>query len=627
MSEIVPNFRLTAALEYAAMGWLVIPLHWPRIGPNGPTGCSCSTRADCSSIGKHPLTENGLKSASADEAIVRGWWAKWPQANVGVVTGAGSGIVVLDEDPRDGGDVSMVDLASQHGPMPVTSEVETGGGGRHLIFAHPGKPVRNSAGRVGKGIDVRGDGGYVVAPPSLHQSGQRYTWGERGHPQDTPPAAVPPWLLSMMVEPPRAAQSPTRPVDQGRKWLGEALARTNGGSRNDVGWWLACQLRDNGMSQFDAESLMLEYARRCPQPSDRPPYSDREARASMQSAYATPPRGPAKSADARSPAPRPAAPTKQNPPASGAAGELNDHIENIIAGRVANVPLPWPLLTKLTQSLLNGCVATVCGDPGVGKTFWTLQALQFWTGNDVSASVFFVEKDRKFHTLRLLAQLESDGRYVDTDWVRDHADQVRVAMNRNAGMIDMLGTRIWSEPIERLTLDKLLGWTRDRAKEGTRVLVIDPITAADAGTERWRVDDDFMIRTQQILTEHGASLLLITHPKKGNRPGAPTGHDQAGGAAYHRFADTNIWLYRPRARERQPAAPENDERPRRAPPPPLTDARLAEIRAQGELYADGRCGGPDMLMLLNLQEYRAMARELTERRATDEPARTEAVAR
>lgn len=543
--EPVENFRMLEALDYARRGWLVIPLHWPRISAGKLVGCSCCTRSECGSVGKHPLTENGLKDATIVADAIRRWWEKWPLANVGIVTGAASGIVVLDEDPKNGGDASYDRLRDEHGET-VTTEADTGGGGVHRIYAHPGKTVRNSAGRVGKGLDVRGDGGYIVAPPSQHASGFRYAWRENRHPDDTPPAPMPDWLLRLAVDRPQPppAQHPHSTADAGRKWLGEALARANAGNRNETGFWLACQLRDNGVSRADAVALLFHYVSRCPQGGDRPPYTDREAAQSVESAYTATPRPPAKSMNA--PTTTRPAPKKVAAPAGGASGELAAHLESIIDGRVFNVPFPWPHLTKLTQALVNGCVTTVCGDPGVGKTFWTLQALQHWRGNDIPCSVFFIEKDRKFHTLRLLAQLEGKGCYVDLEWVKAHPVEVRAAMNRNAGMIDILGESIWSETHERLTVDALFGWIRDRASGGTRILVIDPITAADAGNERWRVDDEFMVRTQHVLNDHGASLVLITHPKKGNRPGAPTGHDQAGGAAYHRFADTNIWLYRPR---------------------------------------------------------------------------------
>jgi hypothetical protein len=191
-------------------------------------------------------------------------------------------------------------------------------------------------------------------------------------------------------------------------------------------------------------------------------------------------------------------------------------------------------------------VTTWVGDPGVGKTFAILQAVQHWTDNGIGASVFFIEKDRKFHTMRLLAQLERDGRFTDYEWLKVNGGAWTAALAKHADRIDQIGRLIFSQPSERVTLDSLLGWVRQQASAGKRVLVVDPITAVSAGDKRWTADEDFMIAAQAVMTAHGSSLVLVTHSKKGNRPGVATGHDAAGGAAYFRFCDTLVWLTRPK---------------------------------------------------------------------------------
>jgi len=130
--------------------------------------------------------------AAADE--IEGWFRRWPDANVGLVTGRVSGLVVVDIDPRHGGQASLERLRDEHGPLPRTVEAETGGGGRHLYFAYPGVLVHNRVGIL-PGIDLRADGGCVVAPPSRHPSGRRYRWAEGSSPDDLPLAAMPAWLL------------------------------------------------------------------------------------------------------------------------------------------------------------------------------------------------------------------------------------------------------------------------------------------------------------------------------------------------------------------------------------------------------------------------------------------------
>ncbi len=165
------------ALGLARRDWPVLPCHHANAGR-----CSCGD-ADCTSVGKHPRTRHGLHQATTDARTIRGWWRQWPDANVGVRTGAapaGAGVIVVDIDPAHGGEESLARLEREHGALPATLEAATGGGGRHLWFAHPGITVPNSAGRVGAGIDVRGDGGYVLVSPSRHASGGG-TGGSKHH--------------------------------------------------------------------------------------------------------------------------------------------------------------------------------------------------------------------------------------------------------------------------------------------------------------------------------------------------------------------------------------------------------------------------------------------------------------
>jgi hypothetical protein len=104
---------------------------------------------------------------------------------------------VIDVDPAGGGTESLDHVQSRMGSLPVTLTAATGGGGRHLFFTHPGDvEVRNTAGRLPgitealPGVDLRGDGGYVVAAPSRHRSGRTYTWTD----PDVRPAPIPGWL-------------------------------------------------------------------------------------------------------------------------------------------------------------------------------------------------------------------------------------------------------------------------------------------------------------------------------------------------------------------------------------------------------------------------------------------------
>lgn len=169
-----PSTLLEAALSYAARGWHVLPIHSPG---SSTAPCSCGN-PNCDSPAKHPRTIHGVKDATTDPAQIHAWWAKWPKANVGLATGKVSGFFALDVDPRHGGDDSLAKLEREHGPLPPTFTVRTGSGGRHFYFLMPadGAPLKNRIG-LSPGIDIRADGGYVVAPPSIHVSGGPYAEG------------------------------------------------------------------------------------------------------------------------------------------------------------------------------------------------------------------------------------------------------------------------------------------------------------------------------------------------------------------------------------------------------------------------------------------------------------------
>ncbi len=161
---------LKAALSYAKRGIPVFP---------------------CEPGAKRPLTYNGFWEATTDARHIKTWWDRWPAANVGVPTGQRSGLLVLDVDPRDGGLKSLNTLERENGPLPRTARARTGGGGVHVFFRYPAeKEVRNSAGWLGPGLDVRGEGGYVVVPPSRTQ--EAYEWIDRSRPVEAA------WLLGRL---------------------------------------------------------------------------------------------------------------------------------------------------------------------------------------------------------------------------------------------------------------------------------------------------------------------------------------------------------------------------------------------------------------------------------------------
>jgi hypothetical protein len=191
---------VTAALAYARRGWRVIPYARPLRYTEGVVGCSCAEGPGCAAPGKHPCITNWLVAATTDEATLRAWWAQWPRANLAIATGAASGLVVLDVDPRNGGRDSLVALEDTHGALPPTPVEVTGGAGCHVFLQHPGGIIPNLSGpqAIAPGLDLRGDGGAVVVSPSQHATGRRYQWHPERSPHDVAVAPAPAWLLDLI---------------------------------------------------------------------------------------------------------------------------------------------------------------------------------------------------------------------------------------------------------------------------------------------------------------------------------------------------------------------------------------------------------------------------------------------
>jgi archaellum biogenesis ATPase FlaH len=213
---------LESALRYARADWPVFP---------------------CEPKGKKPLCEHGLKDATTDEKTIRAWWTKWPDANIGHPTGQW---MVLDVDGEEG-ERSLAELEAKHGKLPATTTAKTGKG-RHFYFQPNGSEVRNSAGKLGLHLDSRGKGGYVILPPSVHESGTRYQWTVKAK-----PAPLPAWIMEKLAEPerPHAIDSSGKVVE---------------GRRNAHLTSLAGAMRRKGMTPAAIEAALLRENELCCDP-------------------------------------------------------------------------------------------------------------------------------------------------------------------------------------------------------------------------------------------------------------------------------------------------------------------------------------------------------------------------
>ena len=265
-----PTRKLTwvdFARVYALRGWPVFPVHLAV-----REACSCGKPA-CTNKGKHPQTAHSFYDATTDEDVIRTWGeVDYPRANIGIRTGKESGLVVLDIDPDKGGEESLRQLEAQYESLPETVTVVSGGGGRHLYFQHPGGQVPSTSGKLGLGLDTRGDGGYIVAPPSWHASGEAYKWETGKNPIQVPLAPLPAWLSDLLQGPPGQESSPRERTSIAAQVIPE-------GRRNETLTSIAGAMWRQGMiEEAVTTALLIENTRRC-----RPPLPEEEVKRIVRS--------------------------------------------------------------------------------------------------------------------------------------------------------------------------------------------------------------------------------------------------------------------------------------------------------------------------------------------------------
>lgn len=247
ITESPPNL-LSAAVAYASAGYPVFPLH----ELDELHRCSCG-KPGCEHGGKHPRVSRGFHAATTDTAQVLRWWRKWPNGNIGIRTGAASGLLVIDVDDLTGLD----ELEARIGKLPATLTASTGSGGLHLYFRYPNVEIRNSAGKLTRGVDVRGEGGYIVAPPS--RTMRPYAILDK-LPQAEPPGA----LVAALEEDSRGAggleKRPRRRINPGSS-VAVVGGPIGAGARNDSLTRIVGRLHD-GVRDLDELVAALDEVNR-----------------------------------------------------------------------------------------------------------------------------------------------------------------------------------------------------------------------------------------------------------------------------------------------------------------------------------------------------------------------------
>ena len=379
------NRNLDAALRYLDFGWAPIPLA-SHSDPQVPKD----------KRGKRPLLKGWQKYTVRlpTEAEVRSSFRQNPKANVGVVCGPASGILILDVDGPEG------EASLQGREVPETPIVRTGSGGRHLYFRHPGSmPLKNGV-KLLPGLDVRTAGGAGVLPPSIHVTGNHYSWEiappelyppGNGAPPAVPLADPPAWLLELAKKEERPQAAPVTPGQSDAGRLSRATrdflaVGAVDGERNQSLYNAACDMAGCGYSKVEAEPLLLEGARRC----SPPPEDETEVRNTIRSAFSQP-RTPARPDDqsagsqtatrklqthqsATGQGPRQPSSDQSAAPIGGQQPQTGQKPSRLSAAslRAGYTPTLW--LVDLLLAL--GGVGLLAGIPGIGKT-WLVLALAY----------------------------------------------------------------------------------------------------------------------------------------------------------------------------------------------------------------------------------------------------------
>lgn len=454
-----------AAAKYAAQGWAIVPLH------SAPGGvCSCRN-SSCPSPGKHPRTSNGLLDASSDAATVAGWWARWPDANIGFPPGR-SGFVVLDVDGPTG-----ETLAQAAGLLAEpTLEVVTGrtDGGRHRWYRHPGGHIPNGS-PFGAGLDVRGDMGYVLLPPSVHPSGRVYAWrGTLGEIGD-----LPPHLVSKLQGSPDATEAGPKP-DQLPAWMIPWMTVGEGGRNNTMTRFVGyCFRHGDDPATVLAKALGVNSRW-------SPPLGIDEVEAIVKSIGARDAvRGQRQTSTGATLRAVPPEEATDAPPPSLADLAFQQAEDAVALGQVDHSQAPrwdWVDLDRMLGPMLPGDLIIVGALTGNGKTAFLTSQAQAWA--DAGRTVLYVP-------------LELDPQLVRRQWAawRCRLDWTHVARNEwhclpdgsqrrheDAIAAQLQEGRIHLPPDRRVSLLRLASWVERAVGEvGADIVIVDHFHRMDFG--------------------------------------------------------------------------------------------------------------------------------------------------
>ncbi len=477
--------KLDHALALAAQGFKVFPV---KPGAKAP-----------------PLLHGWPERASSDPETLRTFWSAVPDANIGIHC---DGLLVVDIDPKNDGFASLLKLEMEHGELPGTLEIATPSGGRHAYFRTT-SPVANTTSCLGRGIDVRSRGGYVVAAGS-DVSGT----GSYAVKHQAPIADAPPWLVDLAGRAPEdrpavhdlVADAPRSAFETAQAWL-EAQAPAVEGEGGDARTFaVACGLRDRGVSQAQAVELIESWNAKC-----SPPWTPREIITKVRNAYkyaqneagarvALPGDFPVVSSDV----------TYIKRPSKGGAQRLDEFASDAVRGP-----------GYLVKGLLDlRSYAMEYGQPGQGKTFVALDIAYH-----VAAGLPWMDRKTKQGPVLYLA-FEGRGGLVK------RAKALRKKYGEGVVPLYVAGASMsLREPAGRAALGEMMAGLPAKPV----LIVIDTFAHALMGGDENSAQDvgSFNAAVAALIENTGACVLLIHHPTK-------TGSSARGSSALLGAIDTEL---------------------------------------------------------------------------------------
>lgn len=491
-AEQVRKPMIDYVLTYLHTGLPVFPICSPLMVGHQHRNPDTRQLETCSgkTMGKTPLVRwRGYQNQLPEEDDVRFWWKKWPDANIGMATGALSGILVLDADGTDARKACLQNGGLDETPMVWTGKV----GGAHFHLAYPGGDVRNFA-RKRPGTDLRGQGGYVLLPPSLHASGNVYRWNEST--RHFPYAPVPDWLTDLIES---DAEDDGEPLFGDDFDISEVLTGIPEGRRDTTLYRYACRLRHDDVPQAEAEHLVRLAARACD-----PAFDEAVAVGKVRRAYKEfePAGGPTVDEDEYfSPPGARAEPVAEPPPGT----LFTRPISELLAMEEEE---PDFLVDQLFTVGSNGWVAA---EPKVGKSWvvielaYTLSTAQPFLGRfaikQPRRTLYIQEEDSVQRILRRFKKI------VKGDPLRPPPDDAYLRWSVRAGVrIDNL---TWLEALRQ----EIIAFDAE-------VVILDVFNRLHGSDENKQADMTAILNNLTRLTnDYGCSFIIVHHnrkPQQGN---------------------------------------------------------------------------------------------------------------